>query len=194
MNLELLDRHLNKYEVLVDEEVYSALFQHRTWYICNVTPKFEDKPNWNSAPKIYLMSSYTKDKSVLPKLRKRTVYLHTELWKQFRGPIPDGFTIDHINGNSLDSRLENLRCVSLSQNTANTKAGTIYSGVHRYSTTTITWFARIPKYLSKPGQTRELGVFGTAEEAAKAIADAVGSKELITKPCFEGSNNQKEKA
>ena len=37
------------------------------------------------------------------------------------GPIPDGHHIDHINGNKLDNRRENLRVVSASVNQANRK-------------------------------------------------------------------------
>ena len=32
------------------------------------------------------------------------------------GPIPDGMTIDHINGVTTDNRFENLRCVTLEVN------------------------------------------------------------------------------
>lgn len=35
------------------------------------------------------------------------------------GPIPDGLVIDHINRNTSDNRIENLRCVPQSVNLAN---------------------------------------------------------------------------
>ena len=38
-------------------------------------------------------------------------YLHIIIWIELVGPIPDGYTIDHINGIKTDCNLENLRCV-----------------------------------------------------------------------------------
>ena len=37
--------------------------------------------------------------------------LHRWVWATLRGPIPDGFEIDHINGIRHDCRIDNLRCV-----------------------------------------------------------------------------------
>lgn len=37
--------------------------------------------------------------------------LHRWLWTELKGPIPEGFEIDHINGIRHDCRIENLRCV-----------------------------------------------------------------------------------
>ena len=38
--------------------------------------------------------------------------VHRAIWETFVGPIPDGYEIDHINGNRADNRLCNLRCVT----------------------------------------------------------------------------------
>lgn len=35
--------------------------------------------------------------------------VHRFMWEQFNGEIPKGLTIDHINNDKLDNRLENLR-------------------------------------------------------------------------------------
>ena len=47
--------------------------------------------------------------------------VHRIIWKIVYGEIPDGFNIDHINGNPWDNRLENLRLVTHSQNMHNAR-------------------------------------------------------------------------
>lgn len=37
--------------------------------------------------------------------------MHVWIWKELKGPIPDGWEIDHINGVRTDNRLNNLRCI-----------------------------------------------------------------------------------
>ena len=49
----------------------------------------------------------------------RVVSAHRYVWFHFNGPIPNDKVIDHINRNRTDNRLENLRCVSHSENMKN---------------------------------------------------------------------------
>lgn len=44
---------------------------------------------------------------------------HHIVWSMFKGSIPKGMEIDHINGNRADNRFENLRCVSKTENMRN---------------------------------------------------------------------------
>lgn len=46
-------------------------------------------------------------------------YLHRYVWEQAHGPIPDGMTIDHINGDRMDNRLENLRAITQGEQVRN---------------------------------------------------------------------------
>lgn len=45
--------------------------------------------------------------------------VHRLVYETFNGPIPDKMIIDHINGDRADNRLENLRCISQSENANN---------------------------------------------------------------------------
>lgn len=51
--------------------------------------------------------------------RKKNCTMHRFLWEEKHGPIPDGYVIDHINGDGLDNQLSNLRVVTQAQNQQN---------------------------------------------------------------------------
>jgi len=42
----------------------------------------------------------------------RYVMAHRWIWEQANGPVPDGHAIHHVNGERLDNRIGNLRCVT----------------------------------------------------------------------------------
>jgi hypothetical protein len=90
--------------------------------------------------------------------RGRCVLMH-----RFLLDPPRGVQVDHINGDTLDNRRENIRLATASQNLCNRrpfgKSG--FKGVHRTRTA---WLARI----GFDGKSLHLGSFQTAEEAAKA--------------------------
>lgn len=46
-------------------------------------------------------------------------YVHRLVWETFFGEIPQGWEVDHINGDIADNRTENLRCVTPKQNRSN---------------------------------------------------------------------------
>lgn len=46
-------------------------------------------------------------------------FVHRLVWETFNGEIPDGYEIDHIDGNKQNNALSNLRCVTHTENMNN---------------------------------------------------------------------------
>lgn len=111
--------------------------------------------------------STTKSKSAIEtfyaisKVGKKTIYLH-----RFILEPTDKETVDHINGDGLDNRRENLRICTQSQNLMRqrkTRGKSKYKGVwkHQYKDK---WCADI----KANGVRHRLGIFKTEKSAAKA--------------------------
>lgn len=49
----------------------------------------------------------------------KTVRLHRLIWETFNGEIPKGYEIDHIDGDTSNNSLSNLRCVTHLENIRN---------------------------------------------------------------------------
>lgn len=109
-------------------------------------------------------------KYLLVTYRGVTFCAHRIIWMHFHGQWPSQY-LDHINGDSKDNRIDNLRLATHTENRRNTlkykNNSTGYKGVcfnkrlKRY-----TAHIRVNKIL------KHLGVFDTALEAAKAYDDA----------------------
>ena len=95
---------------------------------------------------------------------------HRVVWLLERGePVPD--IIDHIDGDTLNNRISNLRIATNSQNLANSarRLTTNVKGVHlRHRGNSIRFLA----YLTVHGKRHSLGYFATLEEAATARREA----------------------
>ena len=82
---------------------------------------------------------------------------------------PDGLYVDHINGNPLDNRKDNLRLATHAQNTRNRKVSinkqVPYKGVRKSHN-------RFSAQIHGDGKWVYLGNFKTAEEAAIAYNNA----------------------
>jgi len=86
----------------------------------------------------------------------KIIYMHRQIMKPEKGMV-----VDHINGNKLDNRRENLRVCTHQQNMCNSKHrnNSGYKGVY--------YDVCQKKYIARIGR-KHIGTFRTAEEAARA--------------------------
>lgn len=95
---------------------------------------------------------------------------HRVIWTMVRGPIPKDKEIDHIDGNSQNNRLGNLRLVNHKTNGRNCRLSknntTGFNGVYR--TRSGKWAAEI----SVSGVKHCLGIFLALEQAVSARREA----------------------
>ncbi len=47
----------------------------------------------------------------------RMKYVHRVMWEIYKGEIPKGYEIDHINNKRNNNHINNLRCITKSENT-----------------------------------------------------------------------------
>lgn len=94
---------------------------------------------------------------------------HRIIWVMVHGEWPD--EIDHINGDRADNRLCNLRAVTRQENLRNLARRSDntsgYTGVS-YSKRDDVFIA----YITVDGHAKVIGRYGTAQQAAKARAEA----------------------
>lgn len=173
---KVLDDGSIEFELTCKEQPYSVIV---------------DKEDWdrilenNRVPMVYVKkyTTYIKiaDKSKPRRSRGlcRASFLHR--WILGEENIPEGLQVDHINGNSLDNRKENLRVCTMMQNMVNRRTpntSSRYNGVcynngknRRVSTGSYRcisrpWRATIT--LEEGKGKVNLGTFATEEEAARA--------------------------
>ena len=92
-------------------------------------------------------------------------YVHRLVWKLVKGQEPPE-TIDHINGNKLDNRIENLQELDCRSNLLKARSGKLLPGVQRLAS---------GKYSARATvncKTRHLGVYNTELEAHQAYVKA----------------------
>ena len=96
----------------------------------------------------------------------KKVYEHRIIWEMHNGPIPHGMVIDHMNCDHSDNRIENLRCVTQSDNLKNSR---------RYAEARGTQQLRSGNYratIQVEAETIYIGTFKTEEEAHNAYLEA----------------------
>jgi hypothetical protein len=115
----------------------------------------------------------------------KAIYMHLEIMS-----APDGMEVDHMNGNGLDNRRENLRLCTRAQNRMNSvkrigKSST-FKGVY--------WHKNCRKWrasLKLDGKEIHIGYFNTELEAAEAYDEkALELFGEFAKPNFKDANNE----
>jgi len=146
-NLKTIKLTQNRIAV-VDDDIYEVI-KNWKWHALSGGPGI-----WYANHSIYRSG----DRSLMCKLH-HIVAGH---------PI-DGKVVDHINGDGLDNRRDNLRIVSISKNIANSSRARL--GQKYSSYTGVTWYKKTKKWKAQKnvkGKTFHLGYFYTEEEASNA--------------------------
>jgi hypothetical protein len=137
----------NNMVVIVDDEDYEQLKKYR-WY----SYKKDDRN-----------TCYARRSNG----RSRKIFIH----QQILGKV-EGLVIDHINGDGLDNRRENLRHVTHRQNSMNRhdKKTSQYRGIW--------WHKQVKKWCAQiqiNGKQKHIGLYRTEIEAFEAYKKAVES-------------------
>jgi len=131
---------------IVDEDDAPWLINTAFWYATKCPPK-----------------NYSQSKS---RETNKNVYMHRLI-----ASAPNGFLVDHVNGNGLDNRRSNLRICSPSQNSQNSRI----RSDNRSGFKGVRWDKSKNKWRSQIRVRRKLihiGYFTTAEEAFEDLAAA----------------------
>lgn len=126
-------------EILVDDEVYPWASQF-TWYVTD--------------------TGYAYRSVQVGKKKSKNIRMHRELVS-----APAGSDVDHINGNRVDNRKENLRICSRSDNLKNK---TQRRSDNRSGVTGVYWHKQCQKWtvqIQVEGKPKHVGLFSTLEEA-----------------------------
>lgn len=100
---------------------------------------------------------------------------HLPMHREIAG-APLGLVVDHLNGNSLDNRRQNLRICTQGDNARNvSRDADPMRGVSRRGNR---WVAR----LCVDGRMTHIGVFNTALEASRAVAAARTKRDTSRNP------------
>lgn len=100
-----------------------------------------------------------------------TMYEHRLAWEYVNGSLPDGKTIDHINGDKGDNRISNLRAATPTENLANIGA----KRDNRSGCKNVHWCSTKGRWVAKvkrEGKTRHVGTFRDFDAAVAAAKDA----------------------
>tara|TARA_S200002703_G_C3714544_1_gene219499 strand:- start:6 stop:587 length:582 start_codon:yes stop_codon:yes gene_type:complete len=155
------------------------IIESKKWGTFHVKLDDEDY-EWAKEHKWCVKKSYfcKRDKFYVIRARKKSdgpgssnIYLHQQIAK-----TPKGMVTDHINGDPLDNRRENLRVLTHAENMQNQKshadAGSKFIGVHRTKKSRKNpWIASLSiKEDSSPCGKKQVfnGYYPTEEEAAYA--------------------------
>lgn len=109
---------------------------------------------------------------------KKKFKAHRVVWDLFRGEVPDGYMVDHMNRDKGDNRLDNLRLVSRRENLLNSerfdegyrliRKPTVSKSKGKRAVLT-PWIARIVVN----GENIRIGSYPTEEKAKDAYLAAV---------------------
>lgn len=120
------------------------------------------------------MIKYNKNRKKIPyrsvAIKSKQWQVHRIIWIMNYGKLARDLVIDHINGDTLDNRLENLRVTTCSGNQKNRKlnynSSTGYSGIY------LDKYGKYQVQIYSENVKMYLGRFKTLEEAVKVRKEA----------------------
>ncbi len=146
MRRMLLSRRLF---VKIDDEMYNIL----------------KKYTWTVDGKGYAIRTINDNEIEKNNDNHKHVRMHRFIYEYYNGTITDDMVIDHIDGDTLNNQISNLRLASIGENLMNKKkkegGSSKYKGVDKFRGK---WRARIA--FNK--KQIHIGLFDTEEEAARA--------------------------
>lgn len=151
-------------EQIITKEYLNELFEYRDG---ELYWKFRKSPSVKINKPLGYVSKYDRYSKVT--IDRKSYKLHRIIFLFHKGYLPD--YIDHINGNTLDNRIENLRETTYFGNTQNAK-------IRKDSSSSVkgVYFHKITKKWSASCQSNKkryyLGLFDTIEEAEKVVKSA----------------------
>ena len=98
--------------------------------------------------------------------------LHRIIYRMHFGDLTDEFQVDHIDGNPMNNRIENLRKATSQQNAQNSR---VQSGKRHSGLKGVTWHAHKSKWVARVrvcGRNKLVGYFDTDKEAHAAYCRA----------------------
>jgi hypothetical protein len=104
-------------------------------------------------------------------LHKKRWPIHRMAWVLTQGPIPDGYEIDHIDGNRANNKLTNLRLVTRSENNQNRKKARKDSATGLIGVTLHKRSGLFNSRIKLDGKTKSLGYFVKPEDAHRAYLE-----------------------
>ena len=149
---------------IVGDVAYVALTKGYEAIISSADAHLVERHNWvvviKKCNKIYAY------RSIGPRGKQRTIYMHRVIMN-----APDGYEVDHVNGDGLDNRRQNMRLVTHQQNLCNqlisSKNRSGFRGVS-WDKNMKTWRAQITVHY----KMKFLGLFESAESAHAAYVEA----------------------
>jgi hypothetical protein len=136
-------------------------------------------------------ANQTKTRYKTAAIDRRSHDIHRIVWKMFHGYEPQlPYVIDHINRDRYDNRLENLRCITQSENCRNSdrcdnaKSSSEYGIYHRVRK------GRRPHYqvmLTLNGSLTYIGIYYTLDEARVARDKYLVQMHLSCPSCLNPS-------
>ena len=156
-------------EIIVDGDVsYVPLSQGKVAKISTSDIDLVSGFNWNvrtDGPRLYAARSTPRDSEY----KQASVVMHRAIMNP-----ENGFVVDHINGDGLDNRRENLRVCTTQENCWNSKKKTTNKSGFKGVSIHVSGKWRATIFVS--GKQISLGLYQSPEDAAEAYKKAASEK------------------